>query len=253
MAAETVHWREDGTPTSPRFGDIYRSAGGDGRGGLAQARQVFLAGCGLLADGDAPSAWAGRPVWQVLETGFGLGLNFLATWQAWLADPQRPARLFYSAVEAFPPEAADIVRSAAPFPELAPLAAELAAQWRGLLPGVHRLQLAGGALQLTLAVGDVQPMLAELSGRFDNVFLDGFDPQKNPAMWSEDVLRAVARLARPGARPAQDARPDDASGPHDEPADQDGRNQRKPGGVMEDRSDRPAQNNRPQPAHRPTG
>ena len=200
MAAETVHWREDGTPTSPRFGDIYRSAGGDGRGGLAQARQVFLAGCGLLADGDAPSAWAGRPVWQVLENGFGLGLNFLATWQAWLADPQRPARLFYSAVEAFPPEAADIVRSAAPFPELAALAAELAAQWRGLLPGVHRLQLAGGALQLTLAVGDAQPMLAELSGRFDSVFLDGFDPQKNPAMWSEDVLRAVARLARPGAR-----------------------------------------------------
>ena len=93
MAAETVHWREDGTPTSPRFGDIYRSAGGDGRGGLAQARQVFLAGCGLLADGDAPSAWAGRQVWQVLETGFGLGLNFLATWQAWRADPQRPARL----------------------------------------------------------------------------------------------------------------------------------------------------------------
>ena len=192
-----VHWQSDGVPVSPRYGDIYRGADG-----LAQARRVFLRGCGLLADEGALSAWAGQPVWQVLETGFGLGLNFLAVWQAWLLDAARPARLFYSAVEAHPPEAADILRSAAPFPELAPLAAQLAAQWRGLLPGVHRIELADGALQLTLAVGDARPMLAELTGRFDSIFLDGFSPQKNPAMWSDDVLRAVARLARAGARAA---------------------------------------------------
>jgi tRNA U34 5-methylaminomethyl-2-thiouridine-forming methyltransferase MnmC len=27
----------------------------------------------------------------ILETGFGLGLNFLATWQAWRAAPALPA------------------------------------------------------------------------------------------------------------------------------------------------------------------
>ena len=194
MNPPTVLWRPDGTPFNPRFDDIYRGAGG-----LTQAQEVFLRGCGLLAAPDAPAAWAGRPVWQILETGFGLGLNFLAVWHAWRQDPARPARLFYSAVEAHPPEAADLLRSAAPFPELAPLAEQLAARWRGLLPGVHRIELAGGALQLTLAVGEAQPMLDELSGRFDSVFLDGFSPQKNPAMWSEEVLRAVARLARPGA------------------------------------------------------
>ena len=197
-----VHWQPDGSPVSPRYGDIYRSAGADGLGGLAQARHVFLRGCGLLADNGAPAAWAQQPVWQILETGFGLGLNFLATWHAWLNDAARPARLFYSAVEAHPPEAADLLRSAAPFPELAPLAAQLAARWRGLLPGVHRIELAGGALQLTLAVGDARPMLAELTGRFDSVFLDGFSPQNNPDMWSDEVLRAVARLTRPGARAA---------------------------------------------------
>ncbi|MFT4193201.1 tRNA (5-methylaminomethyl-2-thiouridine)(34)-methyltransferase MnmD, partial [Ottowia sp.] len=193
-----VHWRDDGTPVSPRYGDIFRSAGA----GLDQARHVFLHGCGLVADGDAPTAWADRPVWQILETGFGLGLNFLATWRAWLDDPQRPARLFYSAVEAHPPEAADLLRSAAPYPDLVPLAEQLAAQWRGLLPGLHRIELADGALQLTLAVGDARALLPELTGRFDSVFLDGFDPRKNPAMWSADVLRAVARLCRPGARAA---------------------------------------------------
>jgi tRNA 5-methylaminomethyl-2-thiouridine biosynthesis bifunctional protein len=202
MTPPTVEWRADGTPMSPRFGDVYRSAGTDGAGGLTQAREVFLRGCGLLAESDAPATWVDQPVWQVLENGFGLGLNFLATWQAWRADPQRPTRLFYSAVEAFPPEAADILRSAAPYPDLLPLAEQLAAQWRHLLPGVHRLQFEGGALQLTLAVGEAQPMLAELSGRFDSLYLDGFSPQKNPEMWRADVLRAATRLLRPGARAA---------------------------------------------------
>ena len=30
-----------------------------------------------------PGRWAGRDRFVVLETGFGLGLNFLATWRAW--------------------------------------------------------------------------------------------------------------------------------------------------------------------------
>ena len=202
MPDDTVQWRADGTPFSPRFGDIYRSAGEDGAGGLTQARQVFLHGCGLLGDGATPAVWQGAARWAVLETGFGLGLNFLATWQAWRQDAQRPARLFYSAVEAYPAEPADLIRSAAPYPELAPLAAVLAAQWHGLLPGVHRLRLDGGLVQLTLAVGDVQPMLAELAGAHDAIFLDGFSPERNPEMWSLPALKAVARLARRGARAA---------------------------------------------------
>ena len=196
-----VVWREDGMPANPRFGDVYRSRGRDGDAGLAQARHVFLQGCNLLAEGKH-AAWAEAPSWQVLETGFGLGLNFLATWHAWRADPARPKRLFYSAVEAWPPEADDILRSAAPFNELIPLAQELANQWRGLLPGVHRLEFEGGRLQLTLAVGEVQPMLAELTGQFDSIFLDGFSPARNPEMWSLHTMKAVTRLAKRGARAA---------------------------------------------------
>ena len=199
MSGSPAQWRDDGTPVSVRFGDMCRRAGA---GGLQQARQVFLQGAGLLPEGDQPAAWVGAPCWAVLETGFGLGLNFLATWHAWRHEPRRPARLFYSAVEAFVCEPADLIRSAAPFPELAPLAAELAAQWRGLLPGVHRLNFESERLRLTLAVGEVQPMLAELSGQHDTIYLDGFSPERNPDMWSAPTLQAVARLARPGARAA---------------------------------------------------
>jgi tRNA 5-methylaminomethyl-2-thiouridine biosynthesis bifunctional protein len=46
--SEVVSWDDDGTPRSPRFDDIYRSAAG----GLEQAQHVFLDGSGLGA------AWA---------------------------------------------------------------------------------------------------------------------------------------------------------------------------------------------------
>lgn len=201
---ETVVWREDGMPANPRFGDVYRSRGLQGDGGWSQARHVFLKGCELLVDANTSeqpgaTAWAHAPRWHVLETGFGLGLNFLATWHAWREDAARPQRLFYSAVEAWPPEASDILRSAAPFRELIPLAQELAARWQGLLPGIHRLEFEGGRIQLTLAVGQAQPMLAEMTGQFDSIFLDGFRPRLNPQMWDLHTLKAVSRLARRGA------------------------------------------------------
>lgn len=192
-----IEWRADGTPFSPHFGDIYRS-----EDGLRQARHVFLRGCGLLAEEGETPAWSGMPRWGVLELGFGLGLNFLATWHAWQSAPQRPARLFYSACEAWVPTFADLRRSAAPHPELLPLLEELETHWHGLAPGVHRLRLAGGQVLLTLAVGDVADVLPELDGVHDSLFLDGFAPEKNPAMWQPQVLRAAARLLHLGARAA---------------------------------------------------
>jgi tRNA 5-methylaminomethyl-2-thiouridine biosynthesis bifunctional protein len=187
---EAVEWQPDGTPRSPRFQDIYRSTSG----GLEQARHVFLRGCGL------PHDWAGRPQWRILETGFGLGLNFLAAWREWKDDPQRPRLLHFASIEAFPPGAGDLLRSAAPYPELQPLAAELAGQWFGLLPGVHRLAFEDGRVLLTLYIRDVREALRERAFHADSVFLDGFDPQANPAMWGADTLKGIARHCRRGTR-----------------------------------------------------
>lgn len=193
-----VTWLPDGTPRSTHFDDVYRSAGSGGTGSLAQARHVFLAGCGLL-DGDA-APWADQPAWHILEAGFGLGLNFLAAWHAWRSAPRRPERLHFSSLEGWPVSAGDILRSAAAFPELAELASELAGQWRGLLPGVHRLVFEGGRVQLTLHIGLAQDILPALDASVDSVFLDGFDPEVNPDMWSAPLMKAVARLCHPGTR-----------------------------------------------------
>jgi len=185
---EPVEWSQDQCPTSPRFGDVYRSRAG----GWQQAQTVFLGGCHL------PQRWQSTEHFTILETGFGLGLNFLATWSAWLADPRRCTQLHYVAVEAYPVSAADVVHSAEALsgaqsmPPLVDLAQELALHWQVLRPGIQQFNLAQGAIRLTLAIGDVLPMLQQLGCRADAVYLDGFNPAKNPEMWSDETLRAVA-------------------------------------------------------------
>lgn len=181
--------REDGAPYSPDFGDVYHSSDG----GLAQARAVFLAGNRL------PQRWAGRRLFSLLETGFGIGINFLATWQAWRGDPARCQRLHYFSVEKHPLTAADLASCHARLPEVAPLAAELQARWPQALPGWHRLAFDGGRVVLTLLFADITEALPEIDAGFDAFYLDGFAPARNPQMWSAEVFRHCARLAAPQA------------------------------------------------------
>jgi len=196
---ESVDWLADGCPHSPRFQDRYHSCSG----GLAQASGVFLRGCAL------PHRWSERAHFTILETGFGLGQNFLATWAAWLADPQRCQHLHFVSVEAYPVAAADLLRAAraaeaglgdlpTPLVPIAPLAEELASVWQNLTPGLHNFHFAQGRVQLTLAVGDVAQVLPQLDVLADAVFLDGFSPSTNPEMWSASTLQAVAAHCRPG-------------------------------------------------------
>lgn len=177
--------QQDGTPYAPDYGDVYHSADG----AAAQAHAVFLAGCGL------PRRWAGRRIFRVLETGFGLGINALVTAAAWLEDPARGERLHFFSVEKHPAAGEDLARCHRPHPGLAVLSRELIAQWPQPLPGLHRLWLAEGAVLLTLCFGDIDQLLPQLEGPFDAFYLDGFAPARNPAMWSERVFRECARLA----------------------------------------------------------
>ena len=178
-----------GTPFSSEFGDIYHSADG----GLAQARHVFLGGNAL------PRRWQDRESFVVVETGFGLGLNFLVTWQAWRDDPRRSRRLHFVSVEQRPFGAEDLAAGLAGFPELAPLAKALVAKWPGPIAGFHRVEFAPERVTLTLLIGDARDLLPQLVARGDAFFLDGFAPSRNPQIWSPEVVRELARIAAPGA------------------------------------------------------
>lgn len=181
-----------GIPYAEAYGDVYHSADG----GLEQARYVFLAGNGL------PERWRNRERFTIVETGFGLGLNFLATWQAWRADPGRSRRLHYVAIEKHPFSARDLAQLHALWPELASLSAALRAAWPVLVAGFHRIELEEGRVVLTLAFGDIADCLPQIDAAADAFYLDGFAPSKNPEMWSPQVLTRLNRLAVPEATAA---------------------------------------------------
>jgi len=182
-------FRGDGTLYSARFEDVYASA----RGALEQARHVFLAGNGF------PERWRRQKAFTIVETGFGAGLNFLATWQQWKATASADSRLHFVSVEKHPFRRDDLAKVYARYPELAHLTRQVFLQWPVLLPGFHRMHFEGGRLTLTLLLGDVAPMLGQLEATADAFLLDGFAPARNAEMWTPEVFAHVARLAGPGA------------------------------------------------------
>lgn len=187
-----LDWSAEGVPLSARFGDVYFSR----EGGLAESEAVFLAGCGL------PEAWAGRSHFSVLELGFGAGVNALALWRAWRAHRPLGALLHLTSIEAFPLAREDAARALAAFPEVADLSARLLARWPVRCRAPQRIWFEEDGFALTLVQDDAKAALPRLDGPFDGFFLDGFAPSQNPELWSEDLMRQLARLAAPGARAA---------------------------------------------------
>src|SRR5438552_7960401 len=153
-----------GLPFSSVYGDLYHPAAG----ALPQARHVFIGGNGL------PERWRGRDRFVVLETGFGLGNNFLATWDAWRRDGGS-CRLHFISIEQHPLTRAAMA-SMPRDPALAPLAAQLAQAWPPLTPNLHRLGFEDGRVELLLALGDVSAWLRERSASVDASNLAGLAP-----------------------------------------------------------------------------
>ncbi len=182
-----VDFSDPSAPASPAFGDVYHSRAG----ALPQARHVFVAGNGL------PGRWQGRERFVVLETGFGLGNNFLATWDAWRQDPARCEHLVFVSVEKHPLCRDDLARAHAGSP-LPALAAQLAADWPPLTTGLHTLSFEDGRVELLLGLGDARELLRELVLEADAIYLDGFAPLRNPELWDEWLLKSLARHALTG-------------------------------------------------------
>ena len=91
----------DGMPRSADYGDVYHPRAGRAGAGAPRLPRRQRA---------CPRAGAAAPRFVVLETGFGLGNNFLATWDAWRADARRCARLHFIAIEKHPPTPRDLAR-----------------------------------------------------------------------------------------------------------------------------------------------
>ena len=102
----------------------------------------------------SPPAWADQDHWTLRLPMPEWGLALMATWALWQQDPMAPQRLHLLATAPQPPQAQNWARWAQDWPLLQPLADACAQACWGLLPGLHRLALAEGRLQLSLWVGD---------------------------------------------------------------------------------------------------
>jgi tRNA 5-methylaminomethyl-2-thiouridine biosynthesis bifunctional protein len=183
-----LDWDEQGQPLSAQFDDVYFS----NENGLEETRYVFL------ANNQLPERFAalGESEHLVIgETGFGTGLNFLCAWQLFEQQAAPGARLHFVSVEKYPLSRADLQRALTLWPELAPQAEALLAQYVALHPGFQRFVFAGGRIVLTLLIGDALELFGQLDAQVDAWFLDGFAPAKNPDMWTPELFAELARLS----------------------------------------------------------
>ncbi len=179
-----IRWYK-GVPYSEAFGDVYFST----LDGLQETSAVFLTGNGL------PQRWQGKPSFTVAETGFGTGLNFLATLALWCETAPPSARLHFLSVEKFPLLKSDIRQAIGTWRTLNPYLEELLAVYPDPVAGFHRRHLLNGRVSLTLMLGDALASLAQLDAQVDAWFLDGFAPRKNEELWTETMFAEITRLS----------------------------------------------------------
>lgn len=195
-----LHWQVSG-PASSDFEDVYFSK----EDGIAESRYVFLSGIALA---DRLAGLARGETLTLAETGFGTGLNFLLTLQAWLqarANPNFAAntQLHYIGIDAYPLRPSDLQRAAALHPELTDLSSALIADWPQTTVGCHRIRWPHWQVVLDLwweLAEDALNDLASYGGQWiDAWYLDGFAPARNQAMWTAGLYHSMAALSRPHA------------------------------------------------------
>ena len=196
ISTANIQFNEQGTPVATDFDDVYFS----NQNGLAETRYVFLENNNFphrLLDCQSPS-------FVIAETGFGTGLNFLATWQAYnQLKEQHPSvslpTLYYISTEKYPLTRDALQQALTHWPELQHLSDALIKQYPPSLGGCHRLVFAQGNIILDLWLGDVHESLPQMSvtttGHVNAWYLDGFAPSKNPQMWTQTLFDNMARLS----------------------------------------------------------
>lgn len=184
----TLQWK-DGKPVSSRFNDVNSSC----NSGLEAPRHAFITPSNLPA---RFSALAGGEAFVVAESGFGTGLNFLATWHAWHANAHPEAQLHFVSVEHHPLTREDLQRAtehwAECWPELSDWTQQLAAQYPPAVRGTHRLLFKGGRIRLTLHFGDVIEGWNRLRFIADAWLLSDLVPEKGAGSWAGQAAKAIA-------------------------------------------------------------
>lgn len=190
MKYAEIEWR-DGQPYSPGYDDIYFST----TGGREESDYVFLKHNNLISRWQELGA---DDRFVIAETGFGTGLNFVLSIQLWKEQARPDTHLHYVAIEKHPVSPEDIKRLSANWPDLGDIYDELLSVYPLPVEGDHCRLLLGGRVHLHLKFTDVLNALEHSDLAADAWYLDGFGPDKNADLWSEQVFNLIEENSKKG-------------------------------------------------------
>lgn len=191
-----MEWR-DGAPFNSQFDDVYFNT----EGGCEESDYVFIQG------NDLPRRFSEhqRGSFNILETGFGTGLNFLGCIHHFLTN-NATGHLNFISIEAFPLTRDELRSAHQSLNRFHDEAEWLQQAWPSACEDTQTMIIhprvsltvifrpVGEALD-QLIVCDQPQTQAWVQPCFDAIMLDGFSPAKNPEMWSATVMQHLAVLS----------------------------------------------------------
>ena len=202
ITAPNLRFNQDGSPFSEQFDDIYF----DSASGYQQSEQVFVLGNNINE-----RIKQAKYNFIIAETGFGTGLNFLLTLQAYqnlqqaLPDNHQCVKLSFISIEKYPLTKAQLRKSLQAFPQLHYFTNLLLAQYPELdchneVLKEYSLDFFNAQVSLKIIIDDATAGLTSIqsakTGLVDAWYLDGFSPAKNPEMWTEALFEQIGRLSK---------------------------------------------------------
>ena len=178
-------------PLSRTYKDLYFSK----KKATQEANFVFIQG------NDLQQRWSNlkkNEVFNIVELGFGAGINFLTTLKTWTEQRQTDNWLNYLSIENQPLTLNDIEKTLKKYDELDPFSAKLLNNYPINCKGLQRIEFSKEKVSLTVYFGEVSSCLNDLDPEqvtFDACFHDGFSPDKNQDMWSSEVFNSIAKLS----------------------------------------------------------
>lgn len=178
---------EDNIPKSTLFDDIYYSK----HSGVKEADYVFIKHNNLE---NRFKALKDNEFFVIAESGFGAGINFLTTVLLWNKIVKNNVKLIFYSFEKYPLNQENLKFILNNIVEFADIKNELISQYYILTPGCHRIKI--NNVFLNLIIGDINNTIKNYDFKVDAWFLDGFNPNKNTCIWSDNVFKNMFRLSK---------------------------------------------------------
>lgn len=184
LSPAQFNFSSNGIPRSAQFNDNYYSQAG----ALKESQHVFIAGNQIT------KAWINHDQFTIAELGFGLGINFIATANTWLASNQNNAQLNYISIEKHPVSVEQMKKVFSKLDLHSEITRQLVEEYPLAIRGSNRIHFSQANITLTLIWDDVLYALKNANFKAHAWYLDGFSPKHNQSMWSREIANHVHRL-----------------------------------------------------------